>query len=98
MRRRRARDTARRADALVRSELCRGPAASAVIPVLRKSAPTWFAQFPWLVDDADRAGLERELRGVTSDRMLRELAQFSPYGRLVTRRRELFEGQTPRTG
>jgi DNA-binding MarR family transcriptional regulator len=30
--------------------------------------------------------------------MLRELAQPSPYGRLVTRRRELFEGQTPRTG
>jgi DNA-binding MarR family transcriptional regulator len=30
--------------------------------------------------------------------MLRELAQFSPYGRLVTRRRELFEGQTQRTG
>jgi hypothetical protein len=31
-------------------------------------------------------------------RLLRELAQFSPFGELVTKRRELYEGQTQRTG
>lgn len=29
---------------------------------------------------------------------LRELAQFSPFGELVTRRRELYEGEAARTG
>lgn len=56
-------------------ELCRGDNAGVVVPVLRRAAPTWLAQLPWLVDEADRAALDRELRGVTSDRMLRELAQ-----------------------
>jgi len=39
---------------------------------------------------------ERDLEPLLE--MLRELAQFSPFGELVTRRRELFEGQTQRTG
>ena len=56
-------------------ELCRGPAAGDIVPTLRRVAPTWLAQFPWLIDETDRAALEREMRGVTSDRMLRELAQ-----------------------
>lgn len=56
-------------------ELCRGASAGVVVPVLRRTAPTWFAQFPWLIGDDDRDALERELRGVSSDRMLRELAQ-----------------------
>lgn len=56
-------------------ELCRSAAADTVVPVLRREAPTWLAQLPWLIDDADRAELDRELRGVTSARMLRELAQ-----------------------
>jgi DNA-binding MarR family transcriptional regulator len=30
--------------------------------------------------------------------LLRDLAQLSPFGQLVTRRRELYEGQTQRTG
>ncbi len=56
-------------------ELCRSAAAEDVVPVLRRVAPTWLAQFPWLIDESDRAALEREMRGVTADRMLRELAQ-----------------------
>jgi len=56
-------------------DLCRGSAASAVVPILRRMAPTWLAQFPWLIEEVDRAELDRELRGVTSGRMLRELAQ-----------------------
>jgi DNA-binding MarR family transcriptional regulator len=39
---------------------------------------------------------ERDLEPVLA--LLRELAQFSPFGELVARRRELFEGQTERTG
>src|SRR4051812_6841946 len=39
---------------------------------------------------------DRDLEPVLE--LLRDLAQFSPYGELVTRRRELFEGQTQRTG
>ena len=31
-------------------------------------------------------------------RLLRELAQFSPYEELINRRRELYEGQRARTG
>ncbi|MFN2426957.1 MAG: AAA family ATPase, partial [Candidatus Binatia bacterium] len=56
-------------------DLCRSAAADSVVPVLRRVAPTWLAQLPWLIEEADRAELDRELRGVTSGRMLRELAQ-----------------------
>jgi len=55
--------------------LCRGATAATVVPVLRRVAPTWLAQFPWLVEEQDRAALERELRGVARERMLREAAQ-----------------------
>jgi DNA-binding MarR family transcriptional regulator len=39
---------------------------------------------------------ERDLEPVLG--LLRDLAQFSPFGQLVNRRRELYEGQTQRTG
>jgi DNA-binding MarR family transcriptional regulator len=39
---------------------------------------------------------ERDLEPVLE--LLRELAQFSPFGELVSKRRELYEGQTQRTG
>ena len=39
---------------------------------------------------------DRDLEPVLE--LLRDLSQFSPFGELVTRRRELFEGQTRRTG
>ena len=40
---------------------------------LRRVAPTWFVQFPWLLEDKDRTSLERELHGATQSRMLREV-------------------------
>lgn len=43
---------------------------------LRRYAPTWLAQLPWLVGEADRERLLRETQGVTKDRMLRELGEF----------------------
>ena len=45
-------------------------------PLLRRYAPTCFAQLPWLVEDADRDGLGRELIGAAGERMLREMAEF----------------------
>jgi len=42
--------------------------------VLRRCAPMWLAQLPWLIDPAEREHLQRELAGATRDRMLRELA------------------------
>jgi DNA-binding winged helix-turn-helix (wHTH) protein/tetratricopeptide (TPR) repeat protein len=45
-------------------------------PLLRRYAPTWFAQLPWLVEEEDRGRLERELLGTARERMLREMAEF----------------------
>lgn len=43
---------------------------------LRRVAPTWFVQFPWLLQDEDRTSLIRELQGATESRMSRELDVF----------------------
>ena len=43
---------------------------------LRRYAPTWFAQLPWLIEEHDRERLGRELLGATRERMLREMAEF----------------------
>ena len=44
--------------------------------LLRRYAPTWFAQLPWLLDEEDRDRLGRELLGAARERMLREMAEF----------------------
>lgn len=44
--------------------------------LLRRYAPTCFAQLPWLVEDDDRERLERELVAAARDRMLREMGEF----------------------
>ena len=54
------------------AELARGPAAAAWLAALRQAAPTWLAQLPWLVTEADQVQLRRELAGAAQDRMLRE--------------------------
>jgi DNA-binding winged helix-turn-helix (wHTH) protein/tetratricopeptide (TPR) repeat protein len=56
-------------------DLCRGDAGAEAVRVIRRVAPTWLAQLPWLIEESDRPGLDRELRGVTAGRMMRELAQ-----------------------
>jgi hypothetical protein len=48
-------------------------ASPAALPVLRRVAPTWLLQMPWLLDDTDRAALQREVAGASQDRMLREM-------------------------
>lgn len=46
------------------------------IQLLRRCAPTWLTQLPWLVEDSDRVRLLRDTQGVTKERMLRELSEF----------------------
>jgi predicted ATPase len=45
--------------------------------LLRRYAPTWFAQLPWLIEEDDRDRLGRELLGGARERMLREIAEFT---------------------
>src|SRR5215470_84668 len=52
--------------------LARRPDAERLIGLLRRSAPTWLAQMPWLIDDPQ--SLERTLLGAQPERMLREFA------------------------
>ena len=61
-------------DALAR--LCRGSAADRLVPLLRRHAPTWLVEMPWLLDSGDRDTLQRELIGATRERMLREMAEL----------------------
>jgi len=46
------------------------------VPMLRKVAPTWLAQMPWLVPEHDRAALQIELAGAGQERMVRELIEL----------------------
>jgi DNA-binding winged helix-turn-helix (wHTH) protein len=46
-----------------------------VVPVLRRMAPTWLLQLPWLLPAAELQALQREVFGATRDRMLREIAE-----------------------
>src|SRR6185503_20103750 len=41
--------------------------------LLRRYAPTWFAQLPWLIEEDDRDRLVRDLLGAARERMLREM-------------------------
>ena len=43
--------------------------------VLELYAPTWLAQLPALLSSAERETLQRQVQGVTRDRMLREIAE-----------------------
>jgi predicted ATPase/DNA-binding winged helix-turn-helix (wHTH) protein len=52
--------------------LCRGADGAAWADALRRVAPTWLAQLPWLIAQADEARLRGELTGAAPDRMVRE--------------------------
>ena len=55
--------------------LCRGPEGTHFLAWLRQHAPSWLAQMPALLSDADRDTFEPQAQGVTQARMLRELAE-----------------------
>ena len=56
------------------SRLCRGAGRDHLPALLRRYAPTWLVQLPWLLDASEREALQRELQGVAQERMLREMA------------------------
>ena len=59
-------------DAITR--LCRGVQGGRLLYVLRRHAPSWLAQLPALLGDAELETLRRRAVGGTRERMLRELA------------------------
>jgi predicted ATPase len=46
-----------------------------VVRLLRRYAPMWLAQMPWLIGPIEREKLQREIVGTTRERMVRELAE-----------------------
>jgi predicted ATPase len=59
-------------DAITR--LCRGAQGGRMLHLLRRHAPSWLAQLPALLGDAELETLRRRAVGGTRERMLRELA------------------------
>ena len=57
------------------SRLCQEPGRTRLVELLRRQAPTWLQQLPWLVEDHDRENLQRAVIGATRERMLREMAE-----------------------
>jgi predicted ATPase/DNA-binding winged helix-turn-helix (wHTH) protein len=57
------------------SRLCRGPEGSHFLAWLRQQAPSWLAQMPTLLSDADRDTFQQQAREVAQTQMLRELAE-----------------------
>jgi DNA-binding winged helix-turn-helix (wHTH) protein/tetratricopeptide (TPR) repeat protein len=47
-----------------------------IVPLLRRTAPTWLVQMPWLVAEHDRPALQAELAGAGQERMVRELIEL----------------------
>jgi predicted ATPase len=56
-------------------QLGQSPHRGALLTVLQRYAPTWLVHLPALLGDSERERLQRQLQGVTSARMLRELAE-----------------------
>jgi DNA-binding winged helix-turn-helix (wHTH) protein/tetratricopeptide (TPR) repeat protein len=56
------------------SALCRSRPEAA--DLMRSFAPTWLVQLPWLMSDAERATLYRDLSGANQDRKVREIAEL----------------------
>ncbi|HET9448101.1 MAG TPA: AAA family ATPase, partial [Steroidobacteraceae bacterium] len=56
------------------SALCRSQ--PEVADLMRSFAPTWLVQLPWLMSDAERATLYRELSGANQERKVREISEL----------------------
>ena len=53
----------------------REPRGAALLRILKQCAPTWLAQLPALLDDAELEAVQRRAHGTTRERMLRELIE-----------------------
>jgi DNA-binding winged helix-turn-helix (wHTH) protein/dephospho-CoA kinase len=56
-------------------ELCRDSGEESLVRALAAQAPTWLVQFPALVKPEHRDMLQREILGLTRERMLREISE-----------------------
>src|SRR5690349_3328196 len=56
----------------VLNQLARDCGRDRLVAVLRRYAPMWLGQLPWLIGADERQELQREIAGATRDRMLRE--------------------------
>ena len=54
--------------------LARPPRVGRLVRLMRRAAPMWLTQMPWLVGEADADALRRSLQGARPERMPRELA------------------------
>jgi DNA-binding winged helix-turn-helix (wHTH) protein/predicted ATPase len=57
------------------SRLCRSENGGRVLELLRQQAPTWLAQMPSLLPQAERSSLQSQTVGATREQMLREMAE-----------------------
>jgi len=57
------------------SRLCQEDGREGVAELLRRRAPAWVQQMPWLAGDAGHEPLRRDATGATRERMLREMAE-----------------------
>ena len=55
--------------------MARSPRRDGLVETLRRYAPTWLAQLPGLVADADLEAVQRRTGGTSRERMLRELIE-----------------------
>lgn len=55
-------------------ELCRRD--PALVGGMRAVAPTWLVQMPWLLNEAERAKLYKDVEGAHQDRMVREMREL----------------------
>ncbi len=56
-------------------QLCRESSGEQMIALLGRHAPTWLAQMPGVIGDAELETVQRRVQGATQERMLRELAE-----------------------
>jgi predicted ATPase len=57
------------------SRLCQQDGRESLAELLRRRAPAWVQQMPWLAGDADHVTLQRDSMGTTGERMLREMTE-----------------------
>jgi DNA-binding winged helix-turn-helix (wHTH) protein/predicted ATPase len=57
------------------SHLARVYGAEPLAALLRRCAPMWLAQLPWLIDASERQRLQQQIAGATRERMIRELVE-----------------------
>jgi DNA-binding winged helix-turn-helix (wHTH) protein/tetratricopeptide (TPR) repeat protein len=57
-------------------QLARPPRVERLVKLMRRAAPMWLAQMPWLIDETEAVALREALHGVRAERMPRELAHL----------------------